>query len=117
MAKLWLAGPGAPFLAQFHSLRHFAASTLLTEGAPLTAVAGHLGDTVETVSRVYAHGCATTATFPRRYSIGCSLRVPSRRVSPACHGRESLSLEWPEIPSWWLVWWRVGLYAGEPTGV
>jgi integrase len=39
----------------FHALRHFAASTLLAEGAPLTAVAGHLGDTVETVSRVYAH--------------------------------------------------------------
>jgi hypothetical protein len=31
------------------------ASTLLAEGAPITAVAGHLGDTVETVSRVYAH--------------------------------------------------------------
>lgn len=39
----------------FHSLRHFCASQLLAEGAPLTAVAGHLGDTVETVSRVYAH--------------------------------------------------------------
>jgi site-specific recombinase XerD len=31
----------------FHSLRHFCASTLLAEGAPITAVAGHLGDTVE----------------------------------------------------------------------
>jgi integrase len=39
----------------FHALRHFAASSLLAEGAPLTAVAGHLGDTVETVSRVYVH--------------------------------------------------------------
>jgi integrase len=39
----------------FHSLRHFCASTLLAEGAPITAVAGHLGDTVETVSRTYAH--------------------------------------------------------------
>jgi integrase len=39
----------------FHSLRHFCASSLLAEGAPLTAVAGHLGDTVETVSRVYLH--------------------------------------------------------------
>ena len=38
----------------FHALRHFCASTLLAEGAPLTAV-GHLGDTVETVSRVYVH--------------------------------------------------------------
>jgi integrase len=40
---------------KFHSLRHFCASTLLAEGAPLTAVAGHLGDTVETVSRTYVH--------------------------------------------------------------
>jgi integrase len=39
----------------FHALRHFCASTLLAEGAPLTAVAGHLGDTVETVSRTYVH--------------------------------------------------------------
>jgi len=39
----------------FHSLRHFCASSLLAEGAPLTAVAGHLGDTVETVSRTYIH--------------------------------------------------------------
>lgn len=39
----------------FHALRHFCASSLLAEGAPLTAVAGHLGDTVETVSRVYLH--------------------------------------------------------------
>jgi integrase len=40
---------------KFHSLRHFCASTLLAEGAPVTAVAGHLGDTVETLTRVYAH--------------------------------------------------------------
>jgi integrase len=40
---------------KFHSLRHWCASTLLAEGAPLTAVAGHLGDTVETVARIYVH--------------------------------------------------------------
>jgi integrase len=40
---------------KFHSLRCFCASSLLAEGAPLTAVAGHLGDTVETVSRTYVH--------------------------------------------------------------
>jgi hypothetical protein len=28
---------------------------LLAEGAPLTAVAGHLGDTVETVASTYVH--------------------------------------------------------------
>jgi integrase len=39
----------------FHALRHFCASSLLAEGAPFTAVAGHLGDTVETVSRIYVH--------------------------------------------------------------
>jgi integrase len=39
----------------FHSLRHFCASSLLAEGAPITAVAGHLGDTVETVNRIYVH--------------------------------------------------------------
>jgi integrase len=39
----------------FHSLRHFCASSLLAECAPLTAVAGHLGDTVDTVSRTYVH--------------------------------------------------------------
>lgn len=40
---------------KFHSLRHWCASTMLAEGAPVTAVAGHLGDTVVTVSRTYAH--------------------------------------------------------------
>jgi integrase len=39
----------------FHALRHFCASSLLAGGASLTAVAGHLGDTVETVSRTYVH--------------------------------------------------------------
>jgi integrase len=39
----------------FHSLRHFCASSMLAAGAPLTAVAGHLGDTVQTVSEVYLH--------------------------------------------------------------
>lgn len=40
---------------KFHACRHWCASTLLAEGAPLTAVAGHLGDTVETVARTYVH--------------------------------------------------------------
>lgn len=39
----------------FHALRHFCASTLLAEAAPLSAVAGHLGDSVETVRRTYVH--------------------------------------------------------------
>jgi integrase len=45
----------APDRFVFHSLRHFAASSMLAEGAPITAVAGHLGVTVETIQRVYAH--------------------------------------------------------------
>lgn len=39
----------------FHSLRHFAASAMLAEGVNPMAVAGHLGDTLETLQRVYAH--------------------------------------------------------------
>jgi hypothetical protein len=41
-------------LAEDRSLRHFCASTLLADGALITAVAGPLGDTVETASRTYA---------------------------------------------------------------
>ena len=40
---------------KFHSLRHWCASSMLAKGAPLSAVAGHLGDTIETVSRTYVH--------------------------------------------------------------
>jgi integrase len=58
-ASAWrpaLRGAGLPQdRFTFHALRHSCASTLLAEGAPLTAVAGHLGDTVETVSRTYVH--------------------------------------------------------------
>jgi integrase len=39
----------------FHSLRHFAASSMLAEGVNPMAVAGHLGDTLETMQRTYAH--------------------------------------------------------------
>ncbi len=46
------AGPG-PFRVPYSA--PFAASSMLAEGAPITAVAGHLGDTVETVQRIYAH--------------------------------------------------------------
>jgi integrase len=51
-----LVGAGlAPDRFKFHSLRHFAASQMLAKGAAITAVAGHLGDTVETIERVYSH--------------------------------------------------------------
>jgi integrase len=39
----------------FHSLRHFAGSSMLAEGVNPMAVAGHLGDTLETSQRVYSH--------------------------------------------------------------
>ncbi|CAN5658670.1 tyrosine-type recombinase/integrase [soil metagenome] len=49
----------------FHSLRHFCVSSMLAGGAPLTAVAGHLGDTVETVSKVYLHWLRDDRSVPR----------------------------------------------------
>jgi integrase len=58
-ASAWRPALRAAGLAEdrfvFHSLRHWCASTLLAEGAPITAVAGHLGDTIETVTRTYVH--------------------------------------------------------------
>jgi len=57
-AAWWPALQGAGLAKDrfvFHSLRHFCASSLLAEGAPLAAVAGHLGDSVDTVSRTYVH--------------------------------------------------------------
>ena len=50
----------------FHGLRHFCASSMLAEGVPITAVAGHLGDTLETSRASTATGSATTATSRRR---------------------------------------------------
>jgi integrase len=51
-----LVGAGlGPDRFVFHSLRHFAASSMLAEGVNPMAVAGHLGDTLETLQRVYAH--------------------------------------------------------------
>ena len=50
---------------KFHSLRHWCASSMLAEGAPITAVAGHLGDTIETLSRTYAHCMRDDRAVPR----------------------------------------------------
>lgn len=44
-----------PYRFKFHALRHFCASSMLAEGAPVPAVAGHLGDVPETVMSTYAH--------------------------------------------------------------
>jgi integrase len=73
----------------FHSLRHFCASTLLAEGAPLTAVAGHLGDTVETVSRTYVHWLRDDRSVPA--DVLDRVLAPSSRVTDVSHptGTES----------------------------
>jgi integrase len=64
----------------FHACRHWCASTLLAEGAPLTAVAGHLGDTVETVSRTYVHWLRDDREIPAQV-----LDRMLGPVSQACH--------------------------------
>jgi len=72
----------------FHTLRHFAASSMLAEGVPLTAVAGHLGDTVETVSRVYAHWLRDDRDVPA--AVLDRLLAPDAdppRVRSVSHGR------------------------------
>jgi integrase len=82
-ASAWrpaLIGAGlTPDRFKFHSLRHFCASTLLAEGAPITAVAGHLGDTVETVSRVYVHWLRDDREVPA--SVLDRVLAPSSRVA------------------------------------
>jgi integrase len=40
---------------RLHDLRHFVATTLLSEGVPVTVVAGRLGNDPRTLLRVYAH--------------------------------------------------------------
>jgi integrase len=58
-ASAWRPALNAAGLASnryvFHALRHFCASSMLAEGVNPVAVAGHLGDTLETLQRVYAH--------------------------------------------------------------
>jgi integrase len=67
----------------FHACRHWCASTLLAEGAPLTAVAGHLGDTVETVSRTYVHCLRDDRDIPGQ--------VLDRTLGPASRTRHGAS--------------------------
>jgi hypothetical protein len=85
----------------FHACRHSCASTLLAEGAPLTAVAGHMGDTVETVSRTHVHWLRDDRDIPAQVLDRMLSRlVWSRPHCPArwsevrfsCHGRRSCHL-------------------------
>lgn len=51
-----LEGAGLdPRRFKFHSLRHAAATVLLSEGVSIATVAGYLGDQIGTVQSVYAH--------------------------------------------------------------
>ena len=52
-------------------------------GAPLSAVAGHLGDTVETVSRTYVHWLRDDRDIPAQ--------VLDRMLSPASSARHGAS--------------------------
>jgi integrase len=80
-----LRGAGLPERRfRFHACRHWYASTLLAEGAPLAAVAGHLGDTVETVSRIYVHWLRDDRDVPA--DVLDRVLAP---VSPACHEGEA----------------------------
>ena len=86
-ASAWKPALVAAGLAEdrfkFHACRHWCASTLLAEGAPLTAVAGHLGDTVETVSRTYVHWLRDDRDIPAQ--------VLDRMLSPASSARHGAS--------------------------
>ncbi|MFW6087159.1 MAG: tyrosine-type recombinase/integrase [Myxococcota bacterium] len=68
----------------FHACRHWCASTLLAEGAPITAVAGHLGDTGETVSRIYVHWLRDDRDVPA--SVLDRVLAPSARHDAAGTG-------------------------------
>ena len=67
---------------KFHSLRHWCASSMLAEGVPVTAVAGHLGDTVETLSRTYAHWLRDDRDVPAA-ALSRMLRPTLTVVDPA----------------------------------
>ena len=81
----------------FHTLRHFCASSMLAEGVNPMAVAGHLGDTLETLQRVYSHWMRDDRDVPATALDGI-LRVDhaevvgSRREPLASHaGQPKLS--------------------------
>jgi hypothetical protein len=73
----------------FHACRHSCASTLLAEGAPLTAVAGHTGDTVETVSRTHFHWLRDDRDIPAQ--------VLDRMLSRLVWSRPHCPARWSEV--------------------
>ena len=81
-----LVAAGSPQTAtRFHSLSQWCGFSMLAAGAPITAVAGHLGDTVETISRTYAHCLRDDREIPAAVLDGLGLDEAARaRVrSPA----------------------------------
>ena len=59
----------------FHAARHYCASAMLERGVPITAVAAYLGDTVETISRVYARWLDDSPT-PAKDALDQALTPP-----------------------------------------
>lgn len=65
---------------KFHAGRHYAASTMLGRGVPATEVAHYLGDTLETVSRVYAHWLRDAPAMAKG-ALNQALARPSRKLT------------------------------------
>jgi integrase len=70
---------------RFHGLRHFCASSMLAEGVNPVAVAGHLGDTLETLQRVYAHWMRDDRDVPAD-ALDRMLLVGPRKVRDTATG-------------------------------
>jgi integrase len=74
-------GAGLPRI-RFHDLRHTVASILLSRGVPPIEVAHLLGDTVETVMRVYAHfiprGRSQTASIMDEVTSLTTIDLPQK---------------------------------------
>ena len=64
---------------------------MLAAGAPITAVAGHLGDTVETISKVYLHWLRDDREIPAAVLDGLLSERPGAAETrsardPVVHG-------------------------------
>jgi len=98
----------------FHSCRHFCASSMLAEGVNPMAVAGHLGDTLESLQRVYAHWLRDDRDVPadaldRILAIDAEKSADFSRTADRGPRRGLTSCL---LPGQRHAWWRVGLYAG-----
>lgn len=83
-----LAAGLEPRRYKFHSLRHFCASSMIAAGVPLPAVAGYLGDSLRTLTKVYAHWLRDDHDVP----VAALDAILGRRlevVSQECHDEAS----------------------------